>query len=337
MAQARAYRSFADERVRRARIVAASMGDRLDGDELAATASSKKYLSGGTRTEALQDVEPRQWETRRFARKHQKEIAFPTLPSWSSVGWVPSSPFDGPPRHQRKNWRNLAFAAQIPAVSTHSQKGREDALPAPPAIRLEIVGDRTAEARATGGFLDIQRVDLIARYADGHVSEPFPYDIAVRKALDAVVILAHFVDAGVSHVYLRSAVRPPCALRALAPAHDGLLWELPAGLVEPKEEPVDCAVRELEEELGFSSSPDHMRPLGHWAFPAPGIIGERHVFFTVQVDPRDRKVPSEDGSALEHGAAIMTLPLELALSHCREGAIRDSKTELALRRFAEAS
>jgi hypothetical protein len=38
---------------------------------------------------------------------------------------------------------------------------------------------------------------------------------------------------------------------------------------------------------------------------------------------------------LERAAAILTLPLEDALDHCRSGAIVDGKTELALRRLAE--
>jgi ADP-ribose pyrophosphatase len=222
-------------------------------------------------------------------------------------------------------------------VSPPDPKTSDGSLPAPPPIRLVVAKDRTADARATGGFVDIRRVDLVAHYPDGQVSAPFPYDIAVRKALDAVVIVAYFMEGGVRQVYLRSAVRPPCALRAVPPEHDGLLWEIPAGLVEPGEEPVGCAVRELQEELGFVSKTGDMRPLGHWTFPAPGIIGERHLFFIVQVDPDARGRPTEDGSALEREAAIVAMPLEQALSRCRDGSIVDAKTELALRRLAEVA
>jgi ADP-ribose pyrophosphatase len=45
--------------------------------------------------------------------------------------------------------------------------------------------------------------------------------------------------------------------------------------------------------------------------------------------------PSEDGSPLERGASVVHLPLDELLAACRSGAIEDSKTELALRRFAE--
>jgi ADP-ribose pyrophosphatase len=208
-------------------------------------------------------------------------------------------------------------------------------LPAPPSIRIVIARDRTAESRATGGFLDVHRLDLLARYPDGTESEPFRYDIAARAALDAVIMAAHFTEAGVRHVFLRSAVRPPCALRTVPPMHDGALWELPAGLVEPGEDPEATAVRELGEELGYTVGASELRPLGEWTFPVPGMIGERHIFFAVEVDPRARAIPTEDGSPLERAAAVLALPVSEGIEHCRRGTIRDAKTELGLRRLAE--
>jgi ADP-ribose pyrophosphatase len=208
-------------------------------------------------------------------------------------------------------------------------------LPAPPAIVLGVARDATAEARATGGFLNLRRLELVARYPDGAESKPFQYDLATRAALDAVVIAAHFAGPEGPSVYLRTAIRPPLAFRPIAPAHDGSLWELPAGLVEPDEDPAESAARELEEELGFTARPSDMRPLGDWTFPAPGIIGERHLFFSVEVDPATRREPTEDGSALERAASILALPLADALAHCKAGALRDAKTELGLRRLVE--
>jgi ADP-ribose pyrophosphatase len=208
-------------------------------------------------------------------------------------------------------------------------------LPDPPTIQVSVARDRTAESRPIGGFLDLSRLDLRVRYPDGADSQAFAYDLTTRKALDAVVIAAHYTDSGIRQVYLRSAVRPPCALRTMPPFHSGSLWELPAGLVEPGEDPAETAARELSEELGFSAAALEMKPLGPWAFPAPGVIGERHIFFAIAVDPKTRRTPTEDGSALERGAAILTIPVSDALAHCRSGALRDSKTELGLRRLAE--
>lgn len=200
---------------------------------------------------------------------------------------------------------------------------------------MRVARDRSRESLATGGFFDVRRLDLVARYPDGTESATFPYDVGSRAAIDAVVMAAHYVENGIRHVYLRSSIRPPCALRPVAPAHDGALWELPAGLIEPGEEPAACAARELAEELGFVVPASAMQPLGPWTFPAPGIIGERHVYFHVSVEPRSRTTPTEDGSALERAAAIFALPLSEAIEHCRRGAIPDAKTELALRRLAE--
>lgn len=200
---------------------------------------------------------------------------------------------------------------------------------------MRIARDRSDAARATGGFFDVRRLDLVARYPDGTESTTFPYDIGAREAIDAVVMAAHYVEGGARHVYLRSSIRPPCALRPVPPAHDGALWELPAGLVEPGEEPAACAARELAEELGFVVPASAMQPLGPWTFPAPGIIGERHLFFHVEVDPHARTTPTEDGSALERAAEILAMPVRDAIEHCRRGAIPDAKTELALRRLAE--
>ena len=83
------------------------------------------------------------------------------------------------------------------------------------------------------------------------------------------------------------------------------------------------------------AEPTALRELGPWTFPAPGIIGERHLFFHVEVDPGSRGTPGEDGSALEAGAAILAIPVADALEHCRRGALLDAKTELGLRRLAE--
>jgi ADP-ribose pyrophosphatase len=186
----------------------------------------------------------------------------------------------------------------------------------------------------------------VATYPDGSQSPPFVYDEVDRAAIDAVVIAAHFSDAaGVRHVYLRSALRPPVVfrdrLRSPYPERDppGSLWELPAGLVEQSEQsPAGlraCAAREAFEELGFQSDPQALVELGPSTFPAPGICAERHFYFALEVRPGERAEPALDGSALEHNGVVHSLPLAEALSWCRAGAIVDAKTELGLRRLAE--
>jgi len=201
---------------------------------------------------------------------------------------------------------------------------------------------------ADSGFLRLRRRRLSVRTADKADSEPFVYDSVDRVALDAVVVAAHYLDSsGRTWVYLRSALRPPVALRpeACRPLPEkntlGALWELPAGLVESEEcragraGLLNCAARELEEELGFAVPAEQLEELGPATFPTGGVIGERHHFFRVEVDPDTRCTPSEDGSVLERDAVIVALPLDEAIEHCRAGDIEDGKTELGLRRLSE--
>jgi len=214
-----------------------------------------------------------------------------------------------------------------------------------PNISLELLEDLSPEGPP--GFLRLVRRRYRAVYPDGTRSAPFIYDAVDRAAIDAVVIVAHFLaQDGTRRVYLRSAVRPPLALRDAArsplpndPCHTGL-WEVPAGLVEVSEQSAlgvsQSAQRELQEELGFAVPLEAMKALGSSAFPCPGVIGERHFFFEVSVVPSERHEPDLDGSALEHFGAVVDVSLEEALDMCRCGQIEDSKTELALWRLVDA-
>jgi ADP-ribose pyrophosphatase len=217
-------------------------------------------------------------------------------------------------------------------------------LPALPKHALALIEERPS--LDPPGFLRLRRVLLRVLFADGTSSEPFEYDTIDRGRLDAVVVAAHYRDAdGRRQVILRSALRPPVAMRAretspvVEKASLGALWELPAGLVEADERSAEglrrCAARELSEEIGAEVAPEALRELGPSAFPAPGVIGERHFFFHVEIDPTRLRVPSEDGSALEKHAAVVSVDLAHAIHLTRTGAIEDEKTELALRRLAE--
>ncbi|MGE0324605.1 MAG: NUDIX hydrolase [Polyangiaceae bacterium] len=210
-----------------------------------------------------------------------------------------------------------------------------------PRIELEV---KSVDTAAPPGFLRLVRRQLIARYPDASESAVFVYDEVDRKALDAVVVAAHYMADGIRYVYLRSALRPPVALRdpkrspIEEPTERGM-WELVAGLLEADEQDAAgltrCAARELLEETGFDYSTDCFRQLGPSTYPAPGVIAERHFFFHVEVKPAERGEPTLDGSALEAGAAIIPVRLTTALEACRDGLIEDAKTELGLRRLAE--
>ena len=130
-------------------------------------------------------------------------------------------------------------------------------LPKLPNITLTTLGK--AEPGAAE-FLRINRSKYKATYPDGSESKEFLHDIVERKCTDAVVIICYDNNG----IYLRSAVRPSIYARF----GDGNLWELPAGLVEPKESFAEAASRETLEELGFDIRPDQFRQLGSIVYPA---------------------------------------------------------------------
>jgi ADP-ribose pyrophosphatase len=213
-----------------------------------------------------------------------------------------------------------------------------------PEIALELVEDVSPPGPA--GFLRLVRRRLRARYPDGSISSDFAYDEVDRRAIDAVIIAAHFRRGGERWVYLRSAVRPPLFFRdptrsPVPEARTGALWELPAGLIEPDEQTsagvFEAARRELAEELGFEVPASALHALGTSTLPAPGFIAERHFFVEVEVEPARRGEPSLDGSALEHFGRVVALPLTRALALCRNGRIEDAKTELGLRRLEDVT
>lgn len=219
------------------------------------------------------------------------------------------------------------------------------ALPPLPGHRVEILSE-AAPPVAERGFVYVRKLEMRATFADGEVSAPFSYDVCGRSKLDAVVVVPHYLDhTGTRMVVLRSALRPPAAVRPREawPIPEkptlGELWEVPAGLVEEDERSPEglksSAARELMEEAGFDVPVSAVKPLGPSVFPTPGLIGERHFFFHVEVDPKRRVTPPEDGSILERQALVIDVSLRDALAACRAGEVDDSKTELALRRLAE--
>jgi len=191
-----------------------------------------------------------------------------------------------------------------------------------PALQAE-----SAAPSDRSGFLWLERLKV--RIGGG---EPFAYDVVSRKAVDAVVIAPHFERDGKRHVMLVSAIRVPLFTRGEA---EPTLWELPAGLVEPGEAYASAAARELFEEVGAKLPESAMLQLGPNMYPVPAMIAEIHSFFHVEIDPDALVAPPGDASALEREQRRFPIALDEALALCASGDIRDSKTELALRRLKD--
>lgn len=215
-----------------------------------------------------------------------------------------------------------------------------------PLIHIEIVDDQSASARCDQGFLKLRRLHLRNRYHDGRESEPYPYDIVDRAALDAVVMLLHRTGPSGLEVCIRSSLRPPLGVRTHAEAAPvTVLWEVPAGLIEPEEAAgvsVDgvlpgvlaCAARETLEETGYVVPEARFTPLGRMTYLSPGVLAERLHYVMASLDGCRVGDPTLDGSPVEEGSALLFVPLAEALAAVDRGDIQDAKTEVALRRFA---
>lgn len=105
------------------------------------------------------------------------------------------------------------------------------------------------------------------------------------------------------------------------------LLELPAGTLEPKEPPINCAGRELLEETGYLAK--KLKPLASF-FTSPGILSEKmHVF--VAYDLQKSKPALEEGEEIE----VEPTALTDAIAMIRTGEIADAKTIATLLMFVQ--
>ncbi|MBA3036414.1 MAG: NUDIX hydrolase [Desulfobacterium sp.] len=98
----------------------------------------------------------------------------------------------------------------------------------------------------------------------------------------------------------------------------GFIWEIPAGVLDPGEAPLECAKRELIEETGYSAN--EMEKLTE-IVPVPGYSDERiHIFLATGLS--ESKQNLDDDEILK----VHTLKLDAAMEMIRSGEITDSKT-----------
>ena len=104
------------------------------------------------------------------------------------------------------------------------------------------------------------------------------------------------------------------------------LLELPAGTLEPGEQPGAAVERELREEIGLR--PGHLEPLGGF-YVAPGYATEYiHLFVCSDLTPAPL-----DGDD-DEDIAVHRLTLDEALTAIEEGRIVDGKTIIGVLRWA---
>jgi ADP-ribose pyrophosphatase len=212
---------------------------------------------------------------------------------------------------------------------------------------IEIVEDRTSEARCDAGYLTLRRLRLRNEYADGSRSRVYDCDVLSRPGADAVVAALYEIDGRRRvRVVLRELARAPVYLRRHKrfvhpdPRVYRSLRELVAGVVEDTDAAGIAGLRrraalETEEEAGLAVSPETFQQIGDETFASPGMSDEKLYFCAAPADVAKARVGRGDGSVMEEGGGIVLLELAEAIAACRAGDIPDMKTELGLLRLAD--
>lgn len=113
-----------------------------------------------------------------------------------------------------------------------------------------------------------------------------------------------------------------CLLRNQRPIVGETLWEIPAGTLEPGEDPAHAAVRELSEETGYSAG--RWQRLGSF-YPSPGVLNETtHLFVASNLTPGTMHLEPDEQIQPQ------VIPLSQALTWAHDGTIRDAKTLIGL-------
>ena len=117
-------------------------------------------------------------------------------------------------------------------------------------------------------------------------------------------------------------------IRQFRKAADEVLWELPAGKVEPGENLKNCALRELEEETGYFSR--KIKKLITF-FSTPGFCNEKLTLFLAEdLEKRNKNEDADEFIEVE-----LVNPNE-ALKLVQKNIIKDAKTIIGILYFVSS-
>ncbi len=105
-----------------------------------------------------------------------------------------------------------------------------------------------------------------------------------------------------------------------------IMSEIPAGLLNMGENPVQAAIRELQEETGYK--PGKIEPLGGF-YTAPGYTTE-YIHLFVATELIESRLPADEDEFIE----VDHVTLDNAILMVEQGEITDAKTIIALLMYA---
>ncbi|MBL8073962.1 MAG: NUDIX hydrolase [Nitrospira sp.] len=111
-------------------------------------------------------------------------------------------------------------------------------------------------------------------------------------------------------------------IRQFRHAAGGFIYEIPAGKLAPGEDPLHCAARELEEEVGYRASSFELLSS---IFTVPGFADEViHIYRATGLTKGQQQLDRDE--VLE----VIEMPLSEAIGKIEDGTIRDGKTIVGL-------
>ncbi|HSQ52007.1 MAG TPA: NUDIX hydrolase [Nitrospiraceae bacterium] len=111
-------------------------------------------------------------------------------------------------------------------------------------------------------------------------------------------------------------------IRQFRHAAGGFIYEIPAGKLHPGEDPLRCAARELEEEVGYRASSFELLSS---IFTAPGFADEViHVYKATGLTKGRQQLDRDE--VLD----VIEMPLSDAMDKIEDGTICDAKTIVGL-------